>query len=208
VHKNTRDFFSATAFLMGTCLLQGCNAVRVKEVSAKEPIEHVCIEQNSRVTIVDFVDVMQEAFLKHGISSSVVSPPARCKYTATYTAQRTWNLGTFLSEAHVVIFRDGTPIAAANYHLRGKGGLTLTKFAATRSKILPVMDQMLAQVSRPALSATREYVAPAEPDVAQIPAPPNLELSTKLSWLKDALEAGLITKDEYEAKKQALMKEH
>jgi len=190
--------------------LTGCTAVTVKPISADNRVEHICIQQNPRVTVKDFVPVMQEGFNKHGISSQLVtgSLPAGCEFSATYTALRSWDFATYLSEAQIDIQRDGREIASANYHLRAKGGLTLTKFADTRSKILPVIDELLAQIARP-----DHVTRPPAAAVVTSPAPdstaskPSGALSEKLASLKDAHDAGLITKEEYESKRSALISE-
>ena len=207
MRQNSLARIGVAAVVLGSVILQGCTAVRVNAVSSAERIEHVCIEQNARVTVGDFVSVMQEGFQHHGITSSVVAPPANCKYTSTYTARRTWDITTYLSEAQIDIQRDGRTIATANYHLRGKGGLTLTKFAGTRSKILPVMDQLLAQVARPQPNSAREYVAPPSDPVEKVANTPSGDLSKKLAELKDAYDADLISKAEFDEKKKALIDE-
>lgn len=203
----------AMALLLTCASLGGCTAVRVQPVSSQERVEHVCIERNPRVGIGDFISVMQEGFRNHGITSSVVEPPANCRYTSTYTARRTWDITTYLSQAQIDIQRDGRTIATAHYHLRGKGGLALNKWAGTRAKILPVMDQLLSQVRRPEQNAVRTVVErPPEAVPVSTSAsasnptrPADSELSRKLSELKDAFEAELITKEEYESKRRALI---
>ena len=71
--------------------LGGCTSVNVKPVSADNHIEHICIQDNPRVQVGDFVSVMQEGFQKHGITSQLFrdNAPAKCLYTSTYTARRT-----------------------------------------------------------------------------------------------------------------------
>ena len=99
--------------------------------------------------------------------------------------------------------RDAT-VHLGGYPLR----LTLTKFADTRSKILPVIDELLAQIARP-----DHVTGPPAAAVVTSPAPdstaskPSGALSEKLASLKDAHDAGLITKEEYESKRSALISE-
>lgn len=212
---NSKSLIAAA--LLACALLGGCTAVRVQPVSSQERIEHVCIERNPRVTIGDFIPVMQEGFRNHGITSSVVQSPADCRYTSTYTARRTWDITTYLSQAQIDIQRDGRTIATAHYHLRGKGGLSLNKWAGTRTKILPVMEQLLSQVSRPQQGSAPTLVERAPERAPEVvPAsisssasnptkPTDSELSRKLSELKDAFDAELITREEYDTKRRALI---
>jgi hypothetical protein len=188
--------------------LGGCTAVSVKPVAAEQRIDHICIQENPRVQVADFVSVMQEGFKKHGISSQVVKgdAPAKCLFTSTYTARRSWDMAPYLSLAQIDIHRDGRPIASANYHLRAGGGLSLTKWANTRSKILPVIDELLRQL--PPSSRVVDSVAvlpPAAEAKSQAAEQVSSELVRKLSELKDAHDAQLITDDEYNAKRKSLM---
>ncbi|MEJ0086440.1 MAG: Sbal_3080 family lipoprotein [Pseudomonadota bacterium] len=198
--------------LIGSFALGGCTSVRVQPVSAEHKITHVCISDNPRVMVGDFVDVMREGFQKYGITSQVItgSMAPGCPFTSEYTARRTWDLAMYMTDAQIDILRDGRQIATANYHLKGGGGFSLNKWANTRTKILPVMDQVLAQVVRP----SGPSIATANPDVpvslnessarAADPAPTS-ELTRKLSDLKDAFDVGLITREEYESKRKDLI---
>ena len=186
----------------------GCTAVSVNAVAAVHRIDHIRIENNPRVTISDFVSVMQEGFQAHGISSQVVAKPEQpsCVYSATYTARRSWDFATYLSEAQIDILREGRNIASANYHLRGKGGFALTKFEGTRAKILPVIDQLLAQVTHGDRVVSSGAKAPAASEKVSLSnAAPSSELSKKLAELKDAYDAQLISLEEYESKRKSLI---
>lgn len=187
----------------------GCTVVKVQPIGADHHISHICIQNNPRVTVGDFVPVMQEGFNNHGVTSQVVSGSGGpgCDYTATYNARRSWDFSTYLSVAQIAIQRDGRQIANANYHLRNKGGLSLTKWASVRSKILPVIDELFAKmkpagvVSASSAGAEKETSAA----VANADAPANSALAVKLAHLKDAHDAGLITKEEHEAKRKELI---
>jgi hypothetical protein len=196
-----------TAVLLGTSLA-GCTAVQVNPVTAENRMNHICIQENPKVQVSDFVSVMQQGFQKHGITSQVVGPdvPADCTYISTYTARRSWDLAPYLSTAQIDIYRDGRPIASAMYHLRGKGGFALTKFANTETKILPVIDQLLGQAKHPEqVSTTRIPPATAIAEGAPVDKTAQSGLSEKLAALKQALENGLITQQEYEAKRASLI---
>ena len=88
--------------------------------------------------------MLEEDFARHGISTQVISDSRTCEYVLTYTALRSWDLTVYLSHAELHLFRNGRQIASAEYHLNGKGGLALTKFKSTESKMDGVMDQLLA----------------------------------------------------------------
>jgi hypothetical protein len=188
----------------------GCTSVTVKPLPAQTRIQHICIQDNPRVQVGDFVSVMQEGFQKHAITSQLVNTNAagKCEYTSTYTATRTWDMAMYMTDAQIDILRDGRQIAFANYHLKGGGGLSLNKWANTRTKILPVIDEMLALLPVSDQFVTVSATAP--PLISEKPVTEGQsksELARKLSELKDAFDAELITKEEYEAKHKALIDE-
>ena len=200
--------------LIAIAALGGCTSVKVQPVKAEDRIEHICIQNNPKVQVGDFTTVMQEGFQSHGITSQLVREdvPAGCRYTSTYTARRTWDMAMYMTDAQIDILRDGASIASANYHLKGKGGLSLNKWAGTREKILPVIDQLLAQMTPTGRVVTAQSNAAAAIKatppvaVAQSSQPP-ADFTKKLSNLKDAYDAQLITKEEYESKRKELIDE-
>jgi hypothetical protein len=134
------------ALLAFAFLAIGCTSVKVQPVDSTLPILHVCIRQNPQVEVSDFLHVLQDGFERHGIGTEVYygNRPRHCEYILTYTALRSWDLKTYLSHAELRLQRGGQQIASADYHLRAKGGLSLTKFAGTKSKMDPVIDKLLA----------------------------------------------------------------
>ena len=124
-----------------------CTAIRVEPVDPAAGVRHVCIEDNPDVIVKDFVPVVREGFARHGITSEVYdgdAAPPQCEFTLTYTALRSWDMAPYLSHAELRLHRQGTQVAYAEYHLRGKGGYSLMKFQGTKTKMDPVIDQLLA----------------------------------------------------------------
>ena len=172
---------------------RGCTSVHVKPISADNHVDHICIQTNPKVQVSDFVSVMQQGFQKHGISSQIVGEqvPKNCLYTSTYVARKSWDMAPYMVDAQIDILKDGRPIASANYHLKGRGGLALNKWASTQSKMMPVIDQLLAQLNpnRQVVTAPAAVPQPASqamPEQASLNTEPSSELSRKLSNLKDA----------------------
>jgi hypothetical protein len=127
-------------------LTAACTSVKVQSVDTSLPLLHVCIQRNHAVEVSDFLPVLQEGFERHGIGTEIYNGnrPRRCEYVLTYTALRSWDVKTYLSHAELRLLRAGQQIAFAEYHLRAKGGLSLMKFAGTKSKMDPVIDELLA----------------------------------------------------------------
>ncbi len=122
-----------------------CTSVTVQPVSSSADILHVCIQANPQVQVDDFVPVIQERLQYHGIGSELFSgrAPRRCEYVLTYTALRSWDISAYLSHAEISLQQHGNRVAYAEYHLKGKGGFSLMKWADTKSKMDPVIDELL-----------------------------------------------------------------
>lgn len=122
-----------------------CTSIRVHPIQPGLKITEVCIEENPRVIVEDFLTVVREGFDRHGIVTKVVTRPApsECEFVLTYTAFKTWDFATYLHHAELRLESHGRLVGSAEYHLAGKGGLSLMKWQSTRTKIDPVVDQLL-----------------------------------------------------------------
>jgi hypothetical protein len=125
-------------------LLAGCTSIDVRPVAAGAALEQVCIVENDEVLVDDFLSVLRDGFDRHGVATNVVQPAQAdvCETTLTYTAARGWDLVPYLDEAELRLWRGGRQIGAADY--RHRGGFAFTKFAGTKKKMDPVIDQLLA----------------------------------------------------------------
>jgi len=96
-------------------LLAACTSVTVRPVSSATPLQHVCIVKNPKVTVSDFVPVLQDGFDRHQIATAVVdeSQAGTCGVTLTYTALRSWDFKPYLSHAELRLWRAGRQIASA-----------------------------------------------------------------------------------------------
>lgn len=130
--------------------ISGCTAITVKPVDPSLNVRHVCIQNNPRVTIDNFLSIVRDGFDRHGLSTEVVKKQSlnTCEYVLTYVARRSWDMATYLSHAELKLFSGGRQIASATYHLKGKGGFALNKWASTKSKMDPVIDELLGQYNR------------------------------------------------------------
>jgi hypothetical protein len=131
--------------LAALSVLTGCTAINVEPLSPG--IRTVHIRDNPKVTVPEFVDVMKDGFYRHGIAVQTLPQGAAAGdyYVVDYTARRTWDVVTFLSEAEITITHRGDRVGHAVYYLRGKGGFALTKYQDVDTKINPVMDELLAR---------------------------------------------------------------
>ena len=140
----SRKFGCAASLTLMTAVA-GCTAIAVRPVEQAPEMTHVCIHENVRVQVTDFLPVLQEGLSRHGFSSEtfVGRKPPHCEFTMTYTARRSWDMAPYLSQAEIWIWRDRAEIGHAEYRLRGKGGYSMYKWQGTKVKMDPVIDQLL-----------------------------------------------------------------
>ncbi len=135
-----------------TLSIQGCVSIQVQPVDRALQLKHVCIRENPRVKIDDFVGVVQDGFDRHGISTELVRDgsdlPERCEYVLTYAAVRAWDLAEYMHYAHLRLEHKGATVAYAEYRLINKGGLDLRKFRDVKAKMDPVIDELLGPSDR------------------------------------------------------------
>jgi hypothetical protein len=132
-------------FALVLLFITGCTSVTVQRVPPTEkPITMVYIQRNTNVEIEDFVGVLQDAFAGRGIATKVVTtepiPPSA--YFLTYTAQDGWDLASFLKHAELRLKQGTRLVGSATYHHHG--GFAFNKFASNKSKITPVVDELLS----------------------------------------------------------------
>ena len=132
-------------------LFSGCTATDIKKLDASHQVTHVYIRENPKVKVPDFVEVVREGFSNHGISTEMIppeKPSPQDAYIMTYTARRSWDFARYLSIAQLDIEQNGEMVAQAKYWLRGKGGFSLFKWQGVRTKMMPVIDELLADYPR------------------------------------------------------------
>ena len=96
-------------------LVSGCTAVSVQPVADSQELRLVCIIENPKVVVRDFVGVVERRFGEHGIGTKVVSDGSDCEHTLEYTAERSWDLKAFLDYALLTLRKDGVSIGSAEY---------------------------------------------------------------------------------------------
>jgi hypothetical protein len=134
-----------TVIVLAALAAAGCTSVQVRPVADATQLQHVCIEVNERVSVPEFLEVVEEGIQRHGIKTERYKGdrPAHCEVRLTYTARRTWDVVTYLSHAELWLDRNGRQLGHAMFHMRGKGGLAPTKWRSTKAKMDPVIDELL-----------------------------------------------------------------
>ena len=106
-------------------------------------LHEVCIVRNSKVTISDFISVLQDGFSRHNIATSVVEPARAksCEVTLTYAAMRGWDFKPYISHVELRLWRGGKQIGSADY---SNCCTSLSKWGTTKEKMDPIIDQLLS----------------------------------------------------------------
>lgn len=186
--------------------VSACTSVKVQELNSGEhQVHHVCIEQNPKVIVERFPQVIEDGFQRHGITSEVYKgeKPSHCEYSLTYTALKTWDMGAYLHHAEMRLFKNKTKIAYAEYHLNGKGGLALNKWAGVDSKMDPVINKLLSGYSPELVNTYRKGT---NKDTVKADKHSASDSDTeKLKKLKLWHSEGLITDQEYQEQKNELL---
>ena len=133
----------------GGLAVSACTSVQVNAVAEQQvnAIQQICIVNNPKVLVTDFVPVVQQRLQHHGIVSRVVegSEAAACAYQLHYSAKRSWDFTPYMSWAELKLYQNEVLIANAEYKLVGKGGLSLTKWQSVETKMTPVIDQLFVK---------------------------------------------------------------
>jgi len=131
--------------------LLACTSIKVRPLSNPSEIKHVCIEDGSQSCFEDrMLDIIRDGFQRHGITSDVYTGklPPECGYHLTYYCERTWDMATYMHHAELRLYRGKKQIGYAEYHLAGKGGFSLMKWQDTKTKMDPVIDELLGGNSK------------------------------------------------------------
>jgi hypothetical protein len=146
--KIIKNFFPLIAFLS---ILTGCASKVVNPISKEHNISHICIENNPKVIVSDFLPVMEDEFYNHGISSEVFyldNMPKSCNVRVNYVAFQTWDLKTYLTRAEIRVYKDKKRIGYGMFNEDGGfASLSLNKWKSVHEKMKPIFDELLKEYS-------------------------------------------------------------
>ena len=125
-------------------VLTACTSIVVRPLDYAPQVRSICIQENPKVIVTDFLPVLREGLSRNNFSSQVFQgkPPETCELVLTYTALRSWDITPYLSHAELRLERDGEEVGYGEFHLRGKGGYSMYKWQGTKTKMDPVIDQL------------------------------------------------------------------
>lgn len=129
-------------------LLSSCTSIDVREIDASHNIKHLCIKDNPRVIVEDFISTVEDVFNEHSITTEIYHGklPEHCEYKLFYTALRSWDIAPYLSHAELRLYKGSERVGYAEYHHNGGSiSLALNKWASVESKMTPIVHDLLAQ---------------------------------------------------------------
>lgn len=184
-------------------LVASCTSIKVQEVDPSLQVSHVCIQDNPKVIVSEYIPVVRKGFERHGITTEIykVEKPNYCEYHLTYTALKAWDLGMYMHHAELQLYKGSKPIAYAEYHLNGKGGLDLTKWGSVDSKMDPVINKLLSGYSSKMVDTYRKTNHLSNKQLNGI----SESKAHQLRDLKKWFEEGLITEQEYMLEKEKVL---
>jgi len=183
-------------------VLSGCTQIDIRKIDAqRHAIKHVCISKNSKVNVTDFIQVLEDKFIEHGITSEVYedrASPESCKFIVKYTAKRSWDITFYIGYAEINVYEDRIKIGSATYkQTGGSGSLSLNKWGTTMEKIGPVLDDLLSK-----FSGQQPIERGSINKVTNNKQSSNIK---RLTELKKLYDSKLIEKIEYEKKKKDIL---
>jgi hypothetical protein len=139
---------SKSLILAMLALLPGCISVTAQSIQNDKPITKICIEHNPKVIVPNFTDLLQESFIRHGITSVMYDKvPDNCPYHLTYAAYQRWAGVMYMSNAHLDLYNKETIIGYADRHMPLGSAFDVSKWDSTQSKIDEMVDQLLTRVA-------------------------------------------------------------
>lgn len=129
-------------------MASGCAVkIRVKPLSVSpSDIGLLCIRQNPRVQMADFMPAMRSLFKDYGVETKVYDGdlPKECRFHAEYTANWRWDMAMYLQYAEIRMYDGGNLIGTAEHDARMGGG-SFNKFGATREKLAELFRRLFGR---------------------------------------------------------------
>jgi hypothetical protein len=133
--------------VLALVLVSGCTAVKVRPVDTDLEIKHVCIEDGQQTCFDgEMMGVIRDGFERHGITTQIYTGnlQSECEYHLSFMCNRTWDMAMYMHHAELRLYRAQAQIGYAEYHLKAKGGWSVMKYESTKTKMDPVIDELLS----------------------------------------------------------------
>lgn len=139
-------FFRYSFTVLALMSIFGCTAVKVQPLKSEAKITHVCVKDGKEMCFDgEMMGVILDGFQRHGITTEVYSGnlPPECEFNLSYMCNQTWDMAMYMHHAELRLYQKHYQIGYAQYHLNGSGGLSLMKWQSAKTKMDPVIDELL-----------------------------------------------------------------
>jgi hypothetical protein len=189
--------FALLVFSVG---MTGCSISQTIDPLEPAQVSQVCVLDNKDIFMDGFQPEVQRQIEEKHIPTKVYTGPrpAECSHYFEYTANWQWDMAMYLTYAEFRVY-DAKGLAGSAFYDARNGGGRLDKFGHTADKIRPLIDQLFSSVSvGPGLVAAQTESATTAS---------TSDRSTRLLELQKLHTQGLITDEEFSARKQAILGE-
>lgn len=131
-------------------IISGCATTSVKQESRFDasPIKKICIENNPKVIVQNFEEIIVDRLQTHNIDTEVFikgKKPEGCEFVLKYTAYQKWDFTMVMTKADLDLYKNNNKISSANYSLKMGGFLNPTKYKSNMEKLNPLVDQLIGR---------------------------------------------------------------
>lgn len=190
----------AFALLAVSVGMTGCSISQTVDPIKPAQVSQVCVLDNKDILMDGFQPEVQRQIEAKNFPTKVYTGerPAECSHYLEYTANWQWDMAMYLTYAEFRVYDAKGLTGTAFYDARWGGG-RLDKFGRTADKIRPLIDQLFGAVS------VGPSLVPVQTEPAATTA--TSDRSARLQELQKLHAQGLITDEEFSARKQAILGE-
>jgi hypothetical protein len=109
----------------------------------------ICIIDNNQIKD-ELLTAYQKVLLEKGFSVKLIQSESlvdACSLTSNYTGKWSWDFKTYMAEAEINVYEEGTLIASAKYSSPPGGWSMTTKiYESTEAKVRGMLDQLFPKI--------------------------------------------------------------
>jgi hypothetical protein len=179
--------------------LAGCSITQTVDPLKQARVSQVCVLDNKDILMDEFQPEVQKQIEAKHIPTMVYTGarPPQCSHYLEYTANWQWDMAMYLTYAEFRVYDSKGQVGNAFYDAR-RGGGRLDKFGHTADKIRPLIDELFGSVT------VGPVLVPAQSSSA---ATSGKDAAARLQELQKLHDQGLISDDEFNEKRQAILGE-
>jgi hypothetical protein len=190
----------AFALLAVSAGVSGCSITQTVDPIKPAQVSQVCVLDNKDIFMDGFQPEVQRQIEAKLVPTKIYKGPrpAECSHFVEYTANWGWDMAMYLTYAEFRVY-DARGLTGSAFYDARRGGGRLDKFGPTAEKIRPLIDQLFGSVS-------------VGPSLVPVPAesattPSISDRGARLQELQKLHTEGLITEEEFSARRQAILAE-